>query len=91
VRAALGASRREILGLVFRQGMVLAGVGVAAGALAAVGAGRGVATLLFGVSPLDAPTYATAVVLLAAVAALACWAPAWRASRVDPAIMLRAE
>jgi putative ABC transport system permease protein len=91
VRAALGASRGELLALVFGRGMAMACAGVTCGAVAAVGAGRAVATLLFGIAPLDGPTYAVAVLLLGVVAALACWAPAWRASRVDPAVMLRVD
>jgi putative ABC transport system permease protein len=91
VRAALGASRADILGLVVRQGMTLTGVGVAIGLGGAVLASRALITLLFRVSRLDLATYAGVVGLLLAVSALACWVPAWRASRVDPATTLRAE
>ncbi len=52
---------------------------------------RAIVTLLFGVSRLDPMTYLGVIALLLGVSAIACWAPAWRASRVDPAITLRAE
>ena len=91
VRAALGASRRELLALIFRDGMTLAVAGVSAGGLLAAAAGRSITSLLFAVSPFDAPTYAAAALLLALVAGVACWAPAWRAARIDPARMLRAD
>jgi predicted permease len=91
VRSALGASRRDILGLVVRQGMMLTGLGVAIGVAGAVAASRAVATLLFGVSRFDPVTYLGVVGLLVAVSGVACWMPAWRAARVDPAITLRME
>ncbi len=91
VRAALGASRGSILGLVVRQGMMLAGLGVAVGLGGAAVASRALVTLLFGISRLDPVTYAGVIVLLAGVAAGACWVPAWRAARVDPAVTLRSE
>jgi len=91
VRAALGASRRDILALVVRQGMTLTGIGVLIGLAGAVVASRALITLLFGISRLDAVTYLGVVALLAAVSAIACWVPAWRAAQVDPAITLRAE
>jgi len=91
VRAALGASRRDILALVLGQGLALTLVGSTAGLVGAAAASRALATLLFGVSRLDPATYAAVVVVLGGVSALACSVPAWRASRVDPAITLRAE
>ena len=91
VRAALGASRADILSLVLGEGLTLTAIGVVCGAVAAAVAARAVSTLLFGISPLDAVTYAAVVALLGAVSTCACWAPAWRASRVDPASMLRAD
>jgi hypothetical protein len=91
VRAALGASRRDVLALVLRQGAWLTGLGVAVGAAGAVAAGQAIAAMLFGVSPRDPATYVGVVALLAAVAALACVVPAWRAARVDPASTLRTE
>jgi len=91
VRSALGASRQSILTLVVRQGLGLTLIGVVLGLSAAALATRGIMSLMFGVSVLDPATYAGVVVLLLLVAALACWLPAWRAARVDPAITLRAE
>jgi putative ABC transport system permease protein len=91
VRSALGASSRDILGLVLRQGMVLAAVGVVVGLGLAWAASRSLAALLFELPPLDPVTYAGVVALLLGVSALACWGPAWRAARLDPAITLRVE
>jgi ABC-type antimicrobial peptide transport system permease subunit len=91
VRAALGASRSNILALVLRQGMTLTAFGIVIGFSAAVIASRAIVSLLFGVSWLDPVTYFGVVALLGLVSAAACWLPAWRASRVDPSITLRAE
>ncbi len=91
VRSALGASSRDILTLVLRQGMVLTAVGVAVGLVLAWAASRSLAALLFELPALDPVTYASVVVLLLGVAALACSGPAWRAARLDPAVTLRAE
>jgi len=91
VRSALGASRGDILTLVIRQGMTLTGLGVAIGLGGAAAASGALVTLLFGISRLDAVTYLGVIALLAGVSAIACWVPAWRAARVDPAITLRAE
>ncbi|HYO62493.1 MAG TPA: ABC transporter permease [Pyrinomonadaceae bacterium] len=91
IRLALGATRRDILSLVVRQGMKLAGLGVVIGLAGAAAASRALVSLLYGVSRLDPASYLGVVALLAAVSAVACWLPAWRASRVDPSITLRAE
>jgi putative ABC transport system permease protein len=91
VRAALGASRGNILALVVRQGMALTGLGVLIGLLGAGAATEAIVTLLFGVSRLDPVTYLGVLGLLAIVSAIASWIPAWRAARVDPALALRAE
>jgi putative ABC transport system permease protein len=91
VRAALGASRADILALVVRQAMQLTGWGVVAGLAVAAVATRAIAAMLFGVSRLDPITYASVVLVLTAVAAAASGIPAWRAVRVDPATTLRAE
>ena len=91
VRSALGASSADILTLVVRQGMTLTSLGIGIGLGGSLLASRALVTLLFGVSRLDPITYAGVVVLLLVVALAASWAPAWRASRVDPAITLRAE
>ena len=91
IRAALGASRAGILGLVVRQGLVLTAAGIAIGLGGAALASGALSTLLFDVSRLDPATYAGVVTLLAAVSLIACLVPAWRAARVDPAVTLRAE
>jgi putative ABC transport system permease protein len=91
VRTALGASRNSILAMVMRQGLWLSAAGVATGAVAAAMASRGLTTMLFGISPLDPASYVAVAVLLISVAMAASWLPAWRASRVDPAVTLRSE
>jgi ABC-type antimicrobial peptide transport system permease subunit len=91
VRIALGAPRAHVLGLVLRQGLVLAGVGVLLGALAAFGATRALRGLLYGVAPADAVALGGAAALLALAALVASWVPARRAARLDPVIALRAE
>jgi putative ABC transport system permease protein len=91
VRAALGASRGSIVALVLRQGATLTGVGIAVGLAASAAATQAIAAMLFGVSRLDLPTYVGVIALLQVVSAIACWVPAWRVSRTDPASTLRAE
>ena len=91
VRAALGASRGDILALILRDGMRLTAFGIVIGLFGAFAATRSIATLLFGTSPLDPVAWIGVVMMLAGVSAIACWAPAWRASRIDPSITLRAE
>lgn len=91
VRLALGASRRHILALVFRQGMTLTVLGVAIGLCGALAASQAIITLLYGVSRLDPVAYLGVIALLVGVSVIACWVPAWRAARVDPSITLRAE
>lgn len=91
VRAALGASPRSILSLVLREGLTLTGIGAAIGAAGALAATQAIVTLLFGVSRIDATTYVGVIALLVGVSTVACWLPAQRAARVDPAKTLRAE
>lgn len=91
VRSALGASRRDILALVVGQGMKLTGIGITIGVAVAMAATQAIVTMLFNVSRLDVVTYLSVIGLLAAVAAMACGVPAWRAARVDPASTLRSE
>ena len=91
VRAALGASPGEISGLIIRQGMTLAAIGVILGVVGAAVASRALVTLLFGVSALDVVTYAGVIALLLGIAGIACWLPASRAARIDPSITLRAD
>jgi predicted permease len=91
VRSALGATRRSILTLIVRQGLTLVLVGIVIGVGGAVAATRALVSLMFNVSRLDPLTYLGVGVLLVGVSLLACWLPAWRAARIDPAITLRAE
>jgi len=91
VRIALGAESTNVTQMVLRQGLLLAGIGVALGLAAAYGLTRLMEGLLFGVSALDPLTYATVAVCLMAVALLASYLPARRAAAVDPMEALRAE
>ena len=91
VRMALGASAVEVQRLVLRQGLLLAGIGVLLGALGAVALGRVLTSLLFGVSATDPAIYAAVTAVLAAVALLATYVPARRATRVSPMVALRYE
>ncbi|HZU25526.1 MAG TPA: ABC transporter permease [Bryobacteraceae bacterium] len=89
VRMAMGAERRSVLALVLRQGMTLVGVGLAIGIVVSLLLGRVLSSHLYGVSAGDPASLASALGVLLAVAMLACWAPAWAASRVDPITALR--
>lgn len=91
VRSALGASRGDILAMIVRQGLGLSGLGIALGLVGAFALSRLMGTLLFGVPPTDFLTYAVVTTLLLLVALGASWAPAWRAARVNPITVLRAE
>jgi predicted permease len=91
VRVALGADRGSVVRLVLREAVVLLAVGLAVGTGLALWAGQAAGALLFGLKPYDPPTLAAAVLLLAAVAMLASYWPAMRASRVEPMSALREE
>ena len=91
IRMALGADRRAVQGLVLRQGMALAGLGIAAGSAVALALTRFVASYLHGVSPTDPVTFALVAAVLAGAAAAACLIPSRRAARIDPAVALRHE
>jgi predicted permease len=91
IRAALGASRREIARLVLRQGMRLTAIGLAGGLVAAFALTRFMAGLLYGVRPADPATLLAVTLLLGGIALLACYIPARRATTVDPVIALRCE
>ena len=91
IRVALGSSRGEIVGLVLRQGMRLAGIGLAGGLVAALSLTRLMAGLLYGVRPADPATLAVVALLLGGIALVACYIPARRATAVDPVVALRCE
>ena len=91
IRMALGAQRAEVLRLVLRQSLVLTGAGVGLGLLGAGLVTRYLERLLFGVTPLDPPTWVAVSVLFVAIALLASYVPARRATRVNPLVALRYE
>jgi putative ABC transport system permease protein len=91
VRIALGAARRDVLSLVVRHALTLAGIGLAIGLVGAYGLGRLLAATMFGVVSMDVSTFLAVAGTLAAIAALAGYVPALRATRVDPVIALRHE
>jgi len=90
VRTALGASPTQILGIVLRQGLAIAGVGIVVGVAAAVVLARSMATFLYGVAALDAFTFVAVPSVILVVAGCACVSPARRAARLDPLKALRA-
>ena len=91
IRMALGADQRSVLAQVLGQGLKLTAVGAAAGLAGAYALSTVVASLLFGVQPTDPLTIAAVIGTIGLVASLACLIPAYRASRVDPLVVLRDE
>jgi putative ABC transport system permease protein len=91
LRLALGADPADMRALVIRRGMMLASLGLAIGLVGALASGRLLADMLFEIRPADWRTYAAAVPALAAIAWLASWIPARRATRIDPLVALRYE
>src|SRR5262249_39052961 len=89
VRVALGASRGRILTLVLRSGLAFAAAGMAVGLALAAFIARALASLLYGINPLDPLTFAGVPAALLAVAVLACYFPARRATTIDPLVALR--
>jgi predicted permease len=91
IRIAIGASRRQVTGLILVRTCVLLGTGAVVGALAALAIGDQFSPILYAVSPKDPATFALALLLIAAVAMAAAWLPAWRATLIEPASALREE
>ena len=91
LRIALGAPRTAILWLVVRQGMELAVAGIAIGLIGALALTRLMSSLLFGISAVDVATFSSVPLILAAIALIATYVPAWRATQVDPMMVLREE
>jgi len=91
VRAALGANRKQVIGLVLREAILLIGIGLTAGIVLALFAGRAAAALLFGLQPHDVVSLTGASGVLAAIALLASYVPARRAAALDPIATLRNE
>jgi putative ABC transport system permease protein len=91
LRVALGAQRSDVLRLIFRQAGRMVALGLFSGLLGAFALTRFLSSLLFDVSSYDPLTFAAITCILAAVAMLACLVPAWRATKVDPMVALRAD
>ena len=91
IRMALGAQRKNVLWLILRESLLLIVIGVAIGMFATFGAGRWIASLLFGVKPADIAALSLAAAILFAAGTLACYFPARRAMRVEPTVALRYE
>jgi len=91
IRMALGAQIADVIRLILNQGLVLVAVGGVIGMAVALATGRVLRAFLFGVSSSDPLTFVAVTVLLAAVALLACWLPARRATRINPTESLRYE
>jgi ABC-type antimicrobial peptide transport system permease subunit len=91
IRTALGASRSQLLGMVMRQGLWPVALGLAAGIFAAILGGRLLQSLVFGISPLDPLTFISVAVIIALVAAVACYIPARRAMTADAVVALHYE
>jgi ABC-type antimicrobial peptide transport system permease subunit len=91
IRMALGAARKDVFRLVLGQGVALVSLGIGLGLIGAIAASRALSSILYGITALDVPAFAVAIVSLAFVALLACWLPARRATLVDPIEALRTE
>jgi ABC-type antimicrobial peptide transport system permease subunit len=91
LRSALGATRNDVLALVGEQALVITCVGVATGLASAFFLSQSLSTLLYGISPRDAISFLVVPLVLTVVSMLACAAPAWRATKIDPLTALRTE
>ena len=91
IRMALGAARGEVVRLVLGRGLRIVALGTSFGLIGAYAGARAIEQQLYGVAPADTLTFVSVPLLLVTVAAVACWVPARRAARVDPAIALSGE
>ena len=91
IRMAVGAGRSTVVVSVIKEGIQLTVIGILAGTGSALLLNRLIASLLFGVGPMDATIFAMAILIIALVTGVACFLPAWRASRLDPSVVLRSE
>ena len=91
VRMALGAERRQVMGLVMRRGVMLAAIGITLGVAGAIAGAKYLQSMLFGIEPRDPATFAAVAIAFAVVAMFASYLPARRATRVDPMVALRVE
>ena len=91
IRMAMGGRPVQVLSSILRRTLALCAIGASVGTLVTLAAGKLLAAILYGISPRDPVTYAAAILLMAVVALLACWNPAARAIRIDPARTLREE
>jgi predicted permease len=91
IRVALGAARSDVLTQILKQGLQVTALGITLGLAGALAVNRLIASLLFGVQPTDTVTIAFVIATITAVAVVASWLPAWRASRLDPNVVLRDE
>lgn len=89
VRLAMGAAKSDITGLIVAQGMKLTGIGIAVGLVASFFAARSMQTMLFGVTPLDWPTFLGVPLIIGLVTLVACLIPALKAAQIDPLVALR--
>jgi len=91
IRVALGATRYRVLTQIMKQGLQVTALGITIGLAGALAVNRLIASLLFGVQPTDIVTITFVIATITAVAVVASWLPAWRASRLDPNVVLRDE
>jgi ABC-type antimicrobial peptide transport system permease subunit len=91
IRVALGAVRSDVLTQIMKQGLQVTVLGLIIGLAGGLAVNRLIASLLFGVQPADTATIAIVIATIMGVAVVASWLPAWRASRLDPNVVLRDE
>lgn len=91
IRIALGAQPSQVVLLALRSGLLAVGIGAAAGIVVTLAASRVLRGLLYGIGPMDLPTYAASCAVLFAITCVAAWIPGRRAARVDPLIAMRPE